>query len=209
VTVPGDTLSDHAQSGEAPLEHRDPSDLIATWSASGVTVTDIAVERRWTTKKRLAWYALAGLPAIVLIVGILISSGTSSPAFCCLAPLLGVGGAVGLCLCVFAYGFAARDARRAIRAASPDQIQATLAEHLPALPAEHLHGVLKHVARSFVDSGRLGCVLRIGPPKALGRVEPLAVPFEPHMLDSIDEESQSEIGERDTDRQATRERGYA
>lgn len=208
MTVTGDPPAKHVQSGEAPPEHRDLPGVIATWSASGITVSDIAVERDWTTKKRLAWYVLAGLPAIVLIVGILISSGTSLPVFCCLFALLGVAVVVGLPLLVVAWGSTARAARRAIREAPAEQIQAALAEHSPALPAEYLHGVLKHVARLLVDSGRLGRVLRIGPPKTLGPVEPLAVPFEPHVLDSIDEESQSEPEERGGDQQATRERGY-
>lgn len=208
MTVTGDTQPDNGQRAEATQEPDSPSSLIRTWSASGITIADIAAEPCNFVRRLRGRYIVTACGLAILIAGVFVSFSANSPAFCCLGPLLGVVGAAGLCLCIFAYGSAARGARRAVRAASSDQIQTALAEHLPALPAEYLHGVLKHVARRLVDSGRLGCVLRIGPRKALGQVEPLAVPFEPHLLDSTDEESQSETEEGDTGRQEPRERGY-
>ena len=194
MTTPGDTQPDNGRCTEAAQEPDSPSSLIKTWSASGIKITDIAVEPCGFVRGLRGRYIVAACGLAILMAGVFVSFSTSSPAFCCLAPLLGVGGAVGLCLCVFAHGSAGREARRAIRAAPPDEIYAALAEHTPKLPAEYVHGELRRITRRLGYSTYLRGVLRIGSADALRRVEPITVPFEPRSFESIDEELETISG---------------
>jgi len=209
VTTPRDTQPDEVQHTDAAHEPGDPADRIKNWSASGIRITDVVVEARGLMPARGGWYIVVACAVAIVLAVVFASVSASSSAICCLSVPLGIGGAAGLCLMVFVRGSAGREARRAIREAPADQVEPALAKHLPALPGEYLHGALKHVAQAFVDSGRLGCVLRIGPAESLGRVEPLGVPFEPHLLDAIDEESQSESGEPSANAKPGQEGSYA